>query len=393
MTAKSRMYITIENVDKMRIKADKENVLINSELILRLISNESLRDVVQNSNLYEEVILGLKNILKYKDLLTFPIFISSDAHPRMFIPKWRDFIHTFEGKTEKEKLSDLHSLLEQTRSFVLSVLQYAKFDNDGYNSDKTVKKDSADNIQEKLRIERNKLGDLMSQINTARSSENNSNEKLNELQQQVGKQRERVLNLQQELNDANDENVKEEVWDNKIKQAFENLKEITMHYDCERQNIKWEWYVWNVIIVLIIIASSCWCWNFISLLLNDEYKIDGIIDLIPLYLPFVFGFALMWAAIVQKNRANRLSIALTAKIFNIHYLEQLLLMVNNLAPSTNNGIVVISKSVQDVLKHYIENIGVDDIKLSQMRKIDKDELKAAPLLEIINKILDTYGNK
>ena len=56
----------------MRIKADKKNVLINGELILRLISNESLRDVVQNSNLSEEVILGLKNILKYKDLLTYP---------------------------------------------------------------------------------------------------------------------------------------------------------------------------------------------------------------------------------------------------------------------------------------------------------------------------------
>ena len=101
----------------------------------------------------------------------------------------------------------------------------------------------------------------------------------------------------------------------------------------------------------------------------------------------------MWAAIVQKNRANRLSIAMTGKIFNIHYLEQLLLMVNNLAPSSNNGIVVISKSVQDVLRHYIENIGDDDIKLLQMRKIEKDELKAAPLLEIINKILDTYGHK
>ena len=142
-----------------------------------------------------------------------------------------------------------------------------------------------------------------------------------------------------------------------------------------------------------IIAFSGWCWYFISLLINNEYKIEGIIDLIPLYLPFVFGAALMWAAIVQKNRANRLSIALTGKIFNIHYLEQLLLMVNNLAPSSNNGIVVISKSVQDVLRHYIENIGDDDIKLSQMRKIEKDELKAAPLLEIINKILDTYGNK
>ena len=377
----------------MRIKADKEYVLINSELILRLISNESLRDIVQKSNLYEEVIQGLNKILKYKDLLTFPIFISSDTHPRVLISKWRGFIHNLEGKTEKEKLSDLHSLLEQTRSFVLSILQYAKFDNDGNNSEKTVKKESADNIQEKLSIERRKLVDLMSQINTARSSENNSNEKLNELQQQVGKQRERVLNLQQELNDANDENVKEEVWDNKIKQAFENLKEITKHYDCERQNIKREWCGWIAIIVFIMIASLWWCWNFISLLLNDEYKIEGIIDLIPLYLPFVFGFALMWAAIVQKNRANRLSIALTTKIFNIHYLEQLLLMVNNLAPSTNNGIVVISKSVQDVLKHYIENIGVDDIKLSQMSKIEKDELKAAPLLEIINKILDTYGNK
>ena len=377
----------------MRIKADKDNVLINSELILRLISNESLIEIVHNANLYEEVLQGLNNILKYKDLLTFPIFISSDAHPRTLISQWRDFIHSFETKTEKEKLVEFHNLLEQTRLFVSCVMQQVKFGADGYDNEKTVKKESADNIQEKLSFERRKLSDLMSEISTARLSESKSTEKINELQQQLDKQREKVLGLQQELNNAKDENVKEEEWNNKIKQSFAKLNEITKHYDYERRNIKWEWRGWTFIIILDIIAFSGWCWYFISLLINNEYKIEGIIDLIPLYLPFVFGAALMWAAIVQKNRANRLSIALTGKIFNIHYLEQLLLMVNNLAPSSNNGIVVISKSVQDVLRHYIENIGDDDIKLSQMRKIEKDELKAAPLLEIINKILDTYGNK
>lgn len=377
----------------MRIKADKDNILNNSELILRLISNESLKEIVHNGNLYEEVIQGLNNILKYKDLLTFPIFISSDAHPRTLIPQWRDFVHSFEGKTEKEKLADFHNLLEQTRLFVLSVMQHVKFCVDGCDNEKTVKKESADNIQEKLSFERRKLSDIMSEISTARLSESKSNEKIKELQQQLEKQREKVLGLQQELNEAKDEKIKEEEWNQKIKKSFEKLSDITKHYDSERENVKIEWWVWTTIIILDISVFSWWCWYFISMLLNNEYKIEGIINLIPLYLPFVFGVALMWAAIVQKNRANRLSIALTAKIFNIHYLEQLLFMVNNLAPSTNNGIVVISKSVQDVLRHYIENIGDDDIKLSQMRKIEKDELKAAPLLEIINKILDTYGNK
>lgn len=92
----------------MRIKADKDNVLINSDLILRLISNESLREIVHNDNLYEEVLQGLNNIIKNKDLLTLPIFIRSDAHPRTLIPQWRDFVHSFEGKTEKEKLAEFH---------------------------------------------------------------------------------------------------------------------------------------------------------------------------------------------------------------------------------------------------------------------------------------------
>lgn len=130
----------------MRIKADKDNILNNSELILRLISNESLKEIVHNGNLYEEVIQGLNNILKYKDLLTYPIFISSDAHPRTLIPQWRDFIHSFDGKTEKEKLADFHNLLEQTRLFVLSVMQHVKFCVDGCDNEKTVKKESADNI-------------------------------------------------------------------------------------------------------------------------------------------------------------------------------------------------------------------------------------------------------
>ena len=377
----------------MRIKADKDNVLINSELILRLISNESLREIVHNANQYEEVLQGLKNILKYKDLLTFPIFISRDAHPRTLIPQWRDFVHSFEAKTEKEKLVEFHNLLEQTRLFVSCVMQQVKFGADCYDNEKTVKKESADNIQEKLSLERRKLSDLMSEISSASLREGTSNEKLSILQQQLEKQREKVMWLQHDLDEAKNEDNKEKEWNSKIKDAFNNLNDITQYYESEKLKVICEWWGWMIIIILDIVVFSWWCWHFISLLLNNEYKIEGIINLIPLYVPFVCGVALMWAAIVQKNRANRLSIALTAKIFNIHYLEQLLLMVNTLAPSTNNGIVVISKSVQDVLKHYIENIGNDDIKLSHMNKIEKDELKTTPLLEIINKILDNYGNK
>lgn len=92
----------------MRIKADKDYVLINSELILRLISNESLREIVHNANLYEEVLQALNNIFKYKDLLTFPIFINRDAHPRTLVPQWRNFVHSFEAKTDKEKLAEFH---------------------------------------------------------------------------------------------------------------------------------------------------------------------------------------------------------------------------------------------------------------------------------------------
>ena len=263
----------------MRIKADKDNILINSELILKLISNESLREIVHNDNLYEEVLQGLNNIIKNKDLLTLPIFFRSDAHPRTLIPQWRDCVHSFEGKTEKEKLAEIHSLLEKTKLFALCVMQHVKLDADGSDNEKTVKKESTDNIQEKLSFERRKLNDLMSEISTAQLSESKSNKRLNDLQQQLDKQRERVLGLQQELNDAKDEIVKEEEWNYKIKQSFQKLNEITKYYDNERRNIKWEWRGWIIIIILDIIAFSQWCWYFISLLINNEYNIEGIIDL------------------------------------------------------------------------------------------------------------------
>lgn len=361
--------------------------------MLRLISSEPLKGITHKADLYQDVEQGLNKILKFKDLLNTSIYLNKEILPEFLIERWKVFIHSDDGRPEKERVAVFNSLLEQTREFVFRVIQLMIDNDDNCESEKTVKKESAGNIQTRLSLERRKLSDLMSEISSASLREGTSNEKLSILQQQLEKQREKVMWLQHDLDEAKNEDNKEKEWNSKIKDAFNNLNDITQYYESEKLKVICEWWGWMIIIILDIIVFSGWCWYFISLLINNEYKIEGIIDLIPLYLPFVCGVALMWAAIVQKNRANRLSIALTAKIFNIHYLEQLLLMVNTLAPSTNNGIVVISKSVQYVLKHYIENIGNDDIKLSHMNKIEKDELKTTPLLEIINKILDNYGNK
>lgn len=377
----------------MNIKVEKNSILLNCELMLRLISSEPLKGITHKADLYQDVEQGLNKILKFKDLLNTSIYLNKEILPEFLIERWKVFIHSDDGRPEKERVAVFNSLLEQTREFVFRVIQLMIDNDDNCESEKTVKKESAGNIQTRLSLERRKLSDLMSEISSARLREGTSNEKLSILQQQLEKQREKVMWLQHDLDEAKNEDNKEKEWNSKIKDAFNNLNDITQYYESEKRKVICEWWGWMIIIILDIVVFSWWCWHFISLLLNNEYKIEGIINLIPLYVPFVCGVALMWAAIVQKNRANRLSIALTAKIFNIHYLEQLLLMVNTLAPSTNNGIVVISKSVQDVLKHYIENIGNDDIKLSHMNKIEKDELKTTPLLEIINKILDNYGNK
>ena len=55
--------------------------------------------------------------------------------------------------------------------------------------------------------------------------------------------------------------------------------------------------------------------------------------------------------------------------------------------------LTINKSVNEILNHYIENIGKDNIDFGKLSKADKYELESNPLIEIINKLIDKVWQK
>lgn len=69
------------------------------------------------------------------------------------------------------------------------------------------------------------------------------------------------------------------------------------------------------------------------------------------------------------------------------------MFVNDLSRSSNEAINTINKSVNEILNHYIENIGKDNIDFGKLSKAEKHELEANPLIDIINKLIDKVWKK
>ena len=87
-----------------------------------------------------------------------------------------------------------------------------------------------------------------------------------------------------------------------------------------------------------------------------------------------------------KDRASKISIELSTRLFNIHYLEGLMQMSNSLSISPEESIKRLDKTMNMLVDNYLAQVKDNHVTENDIEKLEMTELKSNPYWKILQEI-------
>lgn len=282
-------------------------------------------------------------------------------------------------------------LTMQTDEAIDALVQYCY---EKFGKDQQERMIANDSINQKLDSLRKRLDKLQKRLIALGTSKEPNVEKLKkEYQSSINDINEQIEELEATSNKHEEGQEIELRWSTRIKESFEILNEKTRSLVVQKYLSRGEWIFWIVMILVALVLFVIWCFwfeNHISV--ESTIKIDNYYTLFPKIMPLPIFIGLLWVFVVQKNKARRIEITISTMLFNIKYLEGLLMMVQKLSKNNDNAIEHINDFLQDIVHQYIVQIGKKDVTTESINKISDEEEKENPLIKNMSDIKNVISN-
>lgn len=197
-----------------------------------------------------------------------------------------------------------------------------------------------------------------------------------------------VENLYKEKNQQELEEASEKDWSERIKDTFELLRGCTTDLEKEYEKADTEYHLFLYGLIIPSIILLIWLCKLYSFIISSQTPISDWMCFLPYYLPVPIFIALFWLLIVQKNRAGKISIALSERLYQIKYLEGLLMTINRLSSNSQDAIETISKSLDKMVNAFLNKVSKEPMDELRIEAIEKNELNEDSYLKIIDKLTD-----
>lgn len=185
---------------------------------------------------------------------------------------------------------------------------------------------------------------------------------------------------------AESDTIIEQKISNKIDEAFKSLQENATILENEKETIKYEYYISlcliGILILLFFVFYSLFLCDFRS---NREIFISWI-SFLPYTILIPIFVALIWMCVYFKDRSNKISIELSTRIFNIHYLEGLMKLTNSVASSHEESLRKLDEAAGSLMESYLQQIKNNNITENDVAKIELKELESNPYWKVISKL-------
>lgn len=79
-----------------------------------------------------------------------------------------------------------------------------------------------------------------------------------------------------------------------------------------------------------------------------------------------------------KDRASKISIELSTRLFNIHYLEGLMKLTNSVSLSHEESLKKLDKATDSLMQSYLSQVKHNHMTEKDVSKIEIHELEANP---------------
>lgn len=181
-------------------------------------------------------------------------------------------------------------------------------------------------------------------------------------------------------------NVAEQNISDKVSKAFDGLQEYTKVIEEERKRLKKEYYIALWCIPILILFFVILYGFFIHDLTSNRASFAKWMDFMPYTASIPAFVALIWLCVYLKDRASKISIELSTRLFNIHYLEGLMKLTNSLSITPEESVRKIDHATGLLMDNYLSQIKENHITEKDVSKMELSELKSNPYWKILQEL-------
>lgn len=304
--------------------------------------------------------------------------------PEIIRLEWEKFDRSFDGNISDACKQNYKLLIDQTLALVNSI---SPLSNDSKPKEELPSKAAdKEGVDEKLsRLDKSRES-LKKEIERQEAKPQKNEDYIQDLKTQLKKQdleyRATLESKKKIVSDA----VAGQNISNEVTEAFEKLKAYTSVIEDERVRAKWEYYIFLASIPILILLFVVLYGFFIHDLVTNRDDFSEFLDFLPYTAGVPFFIALLWLCVYLKDRASKISIELSTRLFNIHYLEGLMQMSNSLSISPEESIKRLDKTMGMLMDNYLAQVKDNHVTEKDIAKLELTELKSNPYWKILQEI-------
>lgn len=299
------------------------------------------------------------------------------------VNEWKSFDDKFNGDVSLDKRQYYSILLKDTFRLIGSL---------SIDLPNIVESDiSTDNRRpETMQMSIEEVNDKRQKLKESLDKEKERNPankiKIAELHEQLDKANNEFVAMRAQLDKAKRDSSDKESLRSDIDEAFKNLGNYTENIDKEvkRQRVEY-----NASLIALGTLSLLFLFGyslFIKALISQKISIKSPLDLLPYSLGVGMFVGLIAISLYMKGRANKISIELSTRLFNIHYLEGLMKMTNKLAIDYSDAVQRINGMIASLEQSYIHHIDDNIIPEKLISKWENKEIESNPYFKLLMEI-------
>lgn len=364
----------------------KNFILHLFSFIAKCLYNDKYEAINESCSISKYALLGKITMAqdKLSDFETTMIPIDTPLSPINLMELWRQFDDSFDGSISLEIKRQYENIIASTTNYINALI--SKF-----SMDSIIPKEQLINVEEaKLRKRNisNKRNSLLGELEKQKSKVPQDEDAIKNIEEQLEK-------LNAEYNEISDATEKAEsdavVVDNvskRISEAFEQLKLHTKDIEEERNHVKREYLI---TLGCIPVFTACFIGFYIWFLIiynGNMVKFNSWLAFLPYTIIIPIYVALLWLCVYLKDRASKISIELSTRLFNIHYLEGLMKLTNSLSSNSSEAVKRISTTADALMKSYLSQISKNHLTEAEVSKMESKELESNPYWKYLHEVKD-----
>lgn len=210
-------------------------------------------------------------------------------------------------------------------------------------------------------------------------------EKIKKLKEQLDALGETYVETKKNLDGIKTDSAEEVRMRKRIDDAFDFLSKDN-HLEKELTKLQCEFYVMLSLIAITVVVFFIFYGAFLCNL--HTLKLTGWCEYLPYTMSVPITIGLLWLFVYLKNRASKISIEISSRLYDIRYMEGLMKMTNSMSRTGDEASQNIEELIHSMVDSFLNKMSDKSFKEKDLSVIEKQELENSPYWKVLCELKD-----